>query len=76
MELLTEKIFSQWSFGSFFVLFYKNAKMYNQGRTISRETKLNDRGWTNIEFLKEEQLINLDRFKKLDKMLCESFVDL
>lgn len=54
----------------------KNAKMYNQGRTISRESKLNDRGWTNIEFLKEEQLINLDRFKKLDKMLCESFVDL
>ena len=28
------------------------------------------------QLLKEEQLINLDRFKKLDKMLCESFVDI
>jgi len=47
----------------------ETAKMYNKDRYIHRTTKLDDRGWTNISFLKDEQKINLDRFKKLESIL-------
>jgi len=50
----------------------KKAKMYNHDRIVMRTSKLSDRGWTDIEFLKEEQLINFDRFKKLEYILNDN----
>jgi hypothetical protein len=47
----------------------ETAKMYKLERTTARQSKLNNRGWTNIEYLNDEQKINLDRFIKLDYIL-------
>lgn len=47
------------------------AKMYNENRNIMRTEKLKGRGWKDIAFLKDEELIDLDRFKKLECILNE-----
>jgi len=49
-----------------------NAKMYQENRYLMRTNKLDDRGWKNIDYLKEEQKINLDRFQKLEYILDDN----
>jgi hypothetical protein len=58
----------QWGY----YLINKEARMYNESRILMRTSKLDGRGWTNIENLSNEQKINFDRNQKLEYILNDN----